>query len=241
MKLENYMYLETYENPSIYGGKILYRIYIPKTKRESYRAVIFFHGAGERGDDGLKHIQFNTKILEYIINHPKYKDDTIIIAPQIKETEYWIDRSQLLADGIYSFENTPYIPVSHLWNRFLDYDLLKKFPIDPKHIHLIGLSMGAGKTADLIARFPEKFASAILICGKIDLNILPLYLKTPIWMFHSIDDQVVNPNSYIEANKFFSQNHKNYRFTLYQDAGHGSWNRAYEEKGILDWLFSFSR
>src|SRR5690554_7547115 len=88
INLTNYMTVETYENQEINDEVLRYRVYIPKVKRRKYKVFIYLHGSGERGSDNLLQIQHHAQLLNYIIDHPIYGKETIIIAPQVRSEEH---------------------------------------------------------------------------------------------------------------------------------------------------------
>ena len=63
----------------------------------------------------------------------------------------------------------------------------------PPRFALTGLSMGGYGTWDLIARFPDRFAAAVPICGGGDPKTASQIKHIPIWAFHGALDSVVPP------------------------------------------------
>ncbi len=237
MKLTDYMKLETYKNESIHSSPLLYRVYVPKSKRKKNKLFIFLHGAGERGNDGLSHVNNNAKLLEYIIDHPIYGKETIIIAPQIPENERIVSLEDTLM-GTYQYKTNTTTPIQLLLNDFIENEIEKQYKLDPQYFYIGGLSMGGVTTIDYITRYPNKFAAAISICGTLDLSEIQTLKRTPLWLFHSSDDPVVNYEKFDKAYHLLDQLGADVKYTLYNNTGHGVWNKAYEEPGLLDWLFS---
>ncbi|WP_025724844.1 hypothetical protein [Acholeplasma granularum] len=237
INLTSYMTLETYENSLINDEVLTYRVFIPKVKRRKYKAFIFLHGSGQRGDDGISHIQSNAKILNYIIEHPIYGKETIIIAPQLPSEQSWVDLDAL-KNGTYDFKSNYSNPQQLLFNEFLDKELTKKFKIDPQFIYIGGISMGGAATIDFISRFPSKFAAAISICGTLDLNQIKLLRRTPLWLFHSSDDPVVNHLPFKKGYELLTELGADINYTEFKNTGHAVWDKAYEEPGLIDWIFS---
>ena len=220
--LVNKMELCKYYNLSISKRALKYQLYLPNNNLPK-RLLIFLHGAGERGSDGKKHIEKNVAILENIINHPKYKDDTIIIAPQVPLKLWWYSQNN------YKF--------NLLVNDFITKGIFALYNFDKKRVHGIGLSMGAMGLNNYIINNPNLFNSAISICGLIDLNYLNRFNHTKVWLFHSSDDNVVDYSSYKEAYPLLKDINNDTKFTLYNNVGHNSWDSAYREPNIIEWLF----
>lgn len=224
MNLANLMTLEKYYNYDISKRSLKYRLYYPKGNKIK-RIVVFLHGAGERGSDGLKHILKNVDIIKDIINHPNYGLNSIIIAPQAPLRLRWVTNLS------YKF--------NLLIEDFLINGINKLYGENKIPIHLIGLSMGAIAINKYVNKYPGFFKSIISICGTIDLNKLDDLKKTPGWYFHSLDDSVVSPLSYIKASEILKRKAPSIKFTFYEDANHASWERAYLEEGLIDWLFKY--
>ncbi|VEU82303.1 alpha/beta hydrolase-fold protein [Acholeplasma hippikon] len=240
MNLVDYMTLETYENKTLDNKPLIYRAYVPKEKQDKYRVFIFLHGAGERGNDGAFHITPNADIIKRVINHPIYGKNTICIAPQVPANESWMPMEKIYS-GEYDFDKNEKTPLQAIFNDFIENELPRKYNIDEDHIYIGGLSMGASGAIDYLMRYPNKFAASVLICGIMDLNKLDTIRHIPMWLFHSKDDTTVSPHAYIKGAKMLKEMGANIRFTLYEDAGHPSWRRAFLVDDLIDWLFSHTR
>ncbi|MEO8182417.1 MAG: alpha/beta fold hydrolase [Deltaproteobacteria bacterium] len=69
----------------------------------------------------------------------------------------------------------------------LDY-VAAHFPVDPDRIHLVGESMGGFGVSWLGARYPQRFASAWIVCGSAADIPLGNLLTLPVYATHSADD-----------------------------------------------------
>ena len=65
------------------------------------------------------------------------------------------------------------------------------FKVDQKRVYVTGLSMGGFGTWALAAKFPDKIAAAIPICGGGDTKTADALKNVPIWAFHGAKDTVV--------------------------------------------------
>lgn len=98
--------------------------------------------------------------------------------------------------------------------------------------------MGGMGTFELVRRMPGIFAAAFPICGGANPATAIQLKSTSWWIFHGAKDNVVPP--------FHSENMVNalkkagasVKFTLYPEANHNSWDSAFAEPGLFDWLFS---
>lgn len=240
MNLYEVMSLETFSNDLLDSKPLIYRAYVPKTKKDKYKVFIFLHGAGERGNDGSFHVTPNADIIKNIINHPIYGEDTICIAPQVPKDETWMAMTDILG-GSYDYDSNPVTPLQLMFNDFLVNELPKKYNIDKDNIFISGISMGASGAFDYLIRYPKMFRAAILICGIMDQKKLEIIKDIPLHLFHSKDDTTVPPKGYEVAYEKFKSMGSDVEFIEYLDAGHGSWRRAYKEPHLLDWLYSKSK
>jgi len=236
MILTDIMKLETFES-KVSGETLKYTVYIPEEKKDKYKLFIFMHGAGERGDDGLKPIVYHAKIAKMIIEHPEYGKDTIIIAPQVPTDQRWVPLQDIF-DGTYKYKTNPLQPITYTFNDFLENELFKRYPIDKNYIYMGGISMGGTGIMDYITRYPNMFAAVIPICGTADMDSVEIYKKTPMWMFHSSDDTTVSYVPFKNVAAKLKEIGAEINYTEYNDTGHPSWHRAYETEGLLDWLYS---
>ena len=67
----------------------------------------------------------------------------------------------------------------------------KNYIIDASCRYVGGLSMGGMGTFQLVSRNPDYFAAGFPICGDVNPNQAPLLKKTPLWIFHGEQDNVV--------------------------------------------------
>src|SRR5262249_22522163 len=120
----------------------------------------------------------------------------------------------------------------------------KEFRTDAKRVYLTGLSMGGGGTWSFAAKYPERWAAMVPICGFIkrqptteDYNGIADKIKSiPCWCFHGDAD---NPGPVAQSRGMMKAlwdigAHPNY--TEYPGVGHNSWDQAYATNDLYDWL-----
>lgn len=181
--------------------------------------IIFLHGSGERGDG-------STEQLPLVCTHgiPRYIRD--------EEQEYP------------AFILCPQCPAEYVWNNvvislkaLLD-EVLGSYPIDPKRISVTGLSMGGFGTFELAMTYPQLFSAIAPVCGGGSSWRTRQLLNVPIWAFHGDSDSVV-PVSYstdmIDTATRFGCNAK---LTLFHKVDHPSWDPAYRDTKVIEWLLS---
>ncbi|AVR45516.1 phospholipase [Christiangramia fulva] len=220
-----------------------YRILYPENFSEdkNYPLVLFLHGAGERGDDNKAQLVHGSELFLKEENRQKYP--AIVIFPQCPKDDYLanveVDRSEFPLKFDFHFEEGPTKAMSMVM-KLMDSVAEKSF-IDKDRIYLGGLSMGGMGTFELLARKPETFAAAIAICGAADTETAEKYRKNlPIGIFHGLQDNVVSPNYSKQMTAAINENEGNASLRLYKGANHNSWDRAFAQCDLLDWLFSYS-
>jgi len=71
----------------------------------------------------------------------------------------------------------------------------KDFPVDPQRVLLTGYSLGAAGTWDLVFKHPAMFSAAIPISGLPPKGVAVIMTKTPFWVIHGRDDELIAFNS----------------------------------------------
>src|SRR5438046_1690175 len=61
--------------------------------------------------------------------------------------------------------------------------------LERRRLLVTGLSMGGGGTWSLISAQPEKYAPAMPLCGRGDLQVTEKIAKTPIWVLVGDEDK----------------------------------------------------
>jgi predicted peptidase len=116
----------------------------------------------------------------------------------------------------------------------------KENTIDSSRIYLTGLSMGGWGAWNLAFAHPEMFAALVPIAGFVDRVPMIENCKIatiPIKIFHGLVDDVVDVNYSIAIYKKLKPCNSNISLTIFDDAGHDSWTRVYDNKEIYDWMF----
>lgn len=119
--------------------------------------------------------------------------------------------------------------------------LQKEFSIDDKRLYLTGLSMGGYGTWDTLARYPNLFAAAVPICGGGDESAAATLKDIPIWCFHGGADTTVPTERSRNMIKAIKDAGGTPQYTEYPGVGHNSWDKAYSEPELPNWLFAQHR
>ena len=122
-------------------GDRKYTVYVPEgydDKREM-PAVLFLHGSGERGDDGVQGAQVGLGAA--IARHPE-DFPMIAVFPQARKT--WAADSDDAKAALAALD-----------------DVLASFKVDRKRVVLTGLSMGGAGAWEIAAAHPDRFAAVV--------------------------------------------------------------------------------
>ena len=222
-----------------------YRILLPKNfdSTKEYPLLLFLHGAGERGNDNeaqLYHLSNFFLSYEFRNSFP-----SIIIFPQCPKNSYWAKikgipnpkyptQKESFSDNLP--KNLQLLIVESLLS-----NIENTYKIDPNKRYIAGLSMGGMGTFELVARNPNYFAAGIAICGGANPNWAKFFKNTPLWIFHGMKDKVVPPELSINMYNSIKTYNSESKLTLYENIGHNSWDPAFKEVEIMNWLFSFKK
>jgi dienelactone hydrolase len=126
-----------------------------------------------------------------------------------------------------------------------------EFHADPARTYLAGLSLGGYGAWELARQHPTRWAAIAVAAGGIFWSYAPeRWLKTstlpaeyaqavgrtPIWLFHGADDNVVAPRQDELLYAALKAAGGHVRLWLYQGLKHDSWTRAFNEPELPRWL-----
>lgn len=221
------------------GKTLPYRLFVPENydARRGYPLVLALHGSGERGNDNKSHLEdylagWTDSTIQR--NHPAF-----ILMPQCPRNQQWVNTPW--GRGGYSTERIGISNSLALAKQILD-KVRGEYSIDPDRIYVMGASMGGYGTWDIVVRFPGEFAAAVPVCGAGDPTAAGRLTNLPIWAFHGDDDTVVpfsGSKDMVDAIR--RAGGMRVKFTVYPGVDHGSYDMAWREPGLLDWLFSQAR
>jgi len=233
------------------GHTLPYRLFIPKgyDAAKKYRLVLFFHGAGERGNDNRNQLAGQTAPLVFADDANQTKWPVFMVAPQCPGDQQWVDMAWGDATGVGKLKPITWPMAASL--ALLDELAVMFKGIDTSRLYVTGLSMGGYGTWDAIYRKPRKFRKAVAICGGYDPTTVTSAVGTsgrwfdiPIWDFHSIDDGTVPVGRSLEMLSAIMGKGGMPApvFTEYGTNGlpptnHFAWVPAYADTKLLPWMF----
>ncbi|MBC8170065.1 MAG: prolyl oligopeptidase family serine peptidase [Anaerolineae bacterium] len=187
---------------------------------QRYPLILFLHGAGERGGNGMG---IEAVCLQGL---PKRLDagaklPFIVVSPQC--------------------------PLDHWWSEYTDTLIglldatIARYRVDTSRVYLTGLSMGGFGSWHLAWQYPERFAAVAPICGGlpwfIGLEGAAEKLKNmPLWVFHGAKDTVVPIEESRRIVNALKAVKGNVKFTVYREARHDSWTKTYANPKLYEWL-----
>jgi predicted peptidase len=203
--------------------KLEYLLYLPKgyakgpnAAKKKWPLMLFLHGSGERGSN-LEMVKVHgiPKLIEAGQEFP-----FIVVSPQ--------------CPAGYGWAKAPLGPL-------LD-DLEQHLQIDTTRVYLTGLSMGGAATWGLANDFPNRFAALAPICGGGDEIWMGKISHLPIWAFHGAKDELVPLEESAKlVNELKRLGSKKVKLTVYKNAGHDSWTRAYANPKLYEWMLAHTQ
>ena len=195
-----------------------YVVYIPThyDGKKSLPVVLFLHGSGERGSDGVKQAQVG--LGPAILGNPE-GFPAIAVFPQAKTT--WAANSADATAALAALDEVV--------------DTLKG---DKSRVVITGLSMGGAGSWSIAAASTNRFAAVAPICGRGKTESTKELAKVPVWAVCGDADSaqtVLNTRAMVEAITAAGGHAK---LTEYRAVGHNSWDRAYNNPALVDWLLS---
>jgi predicted peptidase len=221
-----------------------YRILYPENMKpdNQYPLVLFLHGAGERGVHNEKQLTHGAGL--FVDENGKPAKDAIVLFPQCPPDVMWTNRvKKQNNEGVWEFwfPLGDAAPLPSLMVNQLVEELMASGQADADRVYVMGLSMGGIGTLEFLHRWPEKYSAAISVCGGHNPDLAASYCHVPVWFFHGGEDDVVPPIYSRQVYDVLKKCNVDTRYTFYPYANHNSWDRAFSEPGLLEWLLGAKR
>ena len=182
---------------------------------ERYPAVMYLHGAGNRGSK-IESLAQDLFFLEF----EKHDLPMLVVAPVCSENT-WFDMWERLE------KLTEHISA-------LDF-------VDSDRLYLIGVSMGGYATWQLSMSLPQLFAAAVPICGGGMYWNAERLKNVPVWAFHGGLDIYVFPEESRKMVDAVNAYGGEAKLTVYPDNGHDAWTDTFRNRQVFEWLLSQRR
>jgi predicted peptidase len=216
------------------GTERRYQVYLPRDydPATAWPVVLFLHGSGERGEDGIRPTQVGLGgALRW---HPE-RWPAIVVFPQIPAGDAWSSPSGCVALAALDAAQA-------------------EFHLDPDRVYLTGISLGGLGTWQLAYENPERFAAIVPVCGFVERHgerawfvpddaddphaeVAGRLAWTPTWIFHGADDDVVPAEASRRMSAALQAVGAEVRYTEFAGVAHNSWDTAYATETLPRWLF----
>lgn len=205
------------------------REYHPQSRQRRWPTIVFLHGSGECGTDGLRQLDIG---LPPAIKKDHDRWPFLVICPQKPDREkQWESYDAVVMAMLEAAK--------------------KEYPVDQEHTYLTGLSQGGHGTWTIGANHPDVFAAIVPVCGYTSTHkggadpasLAEKLRPVSVWAFHGEKDDIVLPidmRQMVDALKAAKPDHEP-KMTIYPDANHNSWDKAYAEQSLPGWLLEQSR
>ncbi|HEV7573010.1 MAG TPA: prolyl oligopeptidase family serine peptidase [Thermoanaerobaculia bacterium] len=226
---------------TVRGTAYPYTVYVPRAFDASKRwpVILFLHGAGERGADGLKSTQI--AVAAAIRANPD-RVPAIAIFPQAPLDSRWLGDPADAAMA--ALEQS-----------------IAEFDGDRSRIYLTGLSMGGYGTWHLALAHPDTFAALVIVCGGLlphetagAVQQSPLTMgkgdpyaftahalrHLPIRIVHGDADPVIPVTESRRMAEALKSEGAEVTYIELAGVGHNAWDRAYGDAELWRWLFQQS-
>ena len=227
------------------GTTYKYQVFVPEnwTPHQKWPIILFLHGAGERGNDGMQQTDIG---IGSEIRIDRGRIPAIVVMPQCQKNMWWTEP-----------------PMDDLAMAALE-SATREFHGDTQRTYLTGISMGGYGSWHLAEKYPGRFAALVVICGGIHPPAATLKAhpdlakwypadgpksyseaaarvgKIPVWIFHGAEDDIVpvreSQRMYAAMKEIGAEAH----YTEYPGIKHVSWDKAYDDEKLFPWLFSQS-
>lgn len=219
-----------------------YQVYVPRDYTPGSRlpVILFLHGGGETGDDGLVQTE---GALGSAVRRSRSDYPAVIVFPQCSPGRIWATDD-----------------MANMAMRALE-DTEEAYGTDPDRVYVTGLSRGGQGAWFLAYRNPDRFAALLVIAGRVANTgeqgkdgIVPAadgepfaalagkIAEIPTWIFHGEIDRTTEVE---ESRNLVAALEKlgatNFRYTEMPGNGHNVWDAAYRSPGVIEWLFSQRR
>ncbi len=219
------------------GAVHRYVVYLPENwnKDQTWPVILFLHGSGERGTEGLDQTQVGLPAA--IRLHPE-RWPFVVVMPQVPfNHHHWTDPDMMAVamDTLGAEE--------------------REFHGDPDRTYLTGLSLGGYGVWEIARDNPHVFAAIAPVCGGIFWSYQPsrwneqttlpaeyarVLRRVPVWMFHGADDPVISPRQSALMYDALKAADGNVRLFDYAGVKHNVWDKAYNNPDLPHWLLAHS-
>jgi predicted peptidase len=200
------------------GQESKYSLFVPHGHEPAkpLPVILFLHGSGEIGTDGVAPTRVG---IGPAIRKREGDFPFLVVFPQARRQFLWLPGTDDARRAMAILAQVQ-----------------KDYATDPKRVYLTGISMGGFGTWSLAARYPDRWAAIVPVCGGGDPATAEAIKQIPCWCFHGAADPVVPPDTSRAIIAALKQAGGSPRYDEFPGVGHDSWDKAYATPGLFDWL-----
>jgi predicted esterase len=205
------------------SGEHKYIVFVPTGYRadKPTPAILFLHGAGERGKDN--HLQITAGLAPFVNARAK-TFPFIVVFPQCESTEARI------LEGWQSGS-----PDANRALKALE-DVQKKYNVDKKRIVLSGWSMGGYGAWSLGIAEPDRWSAVVPLAGGGDVSKVGAMKDVPVWAFHGEIDKLVRPESDKRMVDALKEAGGTATYTEFPNVGHYLCDGVFGDDSVIQWM-----
>jgi poly(3-hydroxybutyrate) depolymerase len=219
---------------AVNGTTYKFQVYVPERWSPSVRwpVILFLHGRGERGSDGLDQTQIG---LPAAIRAHSERWPFVVVMPQVPYNHHWWTDPDMMAMAMAALAAET-----------------REFHGDPQRTYLTGLSMGGYGVWELAKTYPGHFAAIVTMASGVYWSYAPQRWRdsslpseyaarvgrTPVWMFHGTDDNVVIPKQSVLMYDALRAVGGHVRLWEFVGVKHNAWDKGYAEPELPRWLLA---
>ena len=220
------------------GGTLPYRLHVPAHPEPDrlYPLVVHMHGSGSRGTNNVD--QIKTGGADFLNWAASRGEEFVFVAPQCPKDKSWIVSPWSAMEHRMAEQPTPWL--AHALE--IIEDAVKRYPVDPDRVYIMGISAGGYATWELLQRRPKLFAAALPCCGGGDTTLASNLTDVAIWVFHGGEDKVVpvyRSQSMVAAIR--AAGGRKIRYREYPGVRHDAWTPTFTNPKVFEWLFAQRR
>jgi len=206
-------------------GNHKYMIFVPRgyTPTKKWPVILFLHGAGERGSDGVLPIYYGLGPLVHVreANFP-----FVVVFPQAEEMRGRLLKgwSPTTADGQRAIKILEQVE--------------KDYSIDPKREILTGWSMGGYGAFEMAATYPDRWHAVVPVSGGGDEAWGEKLKNIPLWGWHGATDRSVPAEESRKMIAAIAAAGGKPRSTELPDGDHDVWKEAYDDDTLYAWMLN---
>ncbi|HEY2250489.1 MAG TPA: alpha/beta hydrolase-fold protein, partial [Planctomycetaceae bacterium] len=207
------------------AGDHKYTVFVPHhyTPAKKWPVILFLHGAGERGSDGVLPTTIG---IGPIVHQREANFPFVVVFPQCEDMHGRLLKgwSTDTADGARGLKILEQVE--------------KDYSIDPKREILTGWSMGGYGAWEWGANSPERWLSVVPVSAGGDKAWGEKLKNVSIWAWHGAKDRSVRVERSREMIEAVRAAGGNPRYTEVADGDHDVWMQAYDDDQLYSWMLS---